>query len=225
MSAGTENEMLDIINRLLEQKSGQKERLEYLKHVIESQRELEESDKNFIMSHSISKEDKREEPKQKPQNISKDDCSLCYKKLGMMNKKSPEKIWELGGKICKDCYKEVKAGVSVFDATYKEGVTFCVTKTKGKLIIHNHKAKKQISFISEKPPVKIIMPKEKIRISEKIQFEKGSKISNIKSKLGKDSKSTHIHIQFQDNLTQNPIFEVKELEKAVKEIDYLRLRS
>jgi hypothetical protein len=218
-----DTQMLDIINRLLSQKTGQKERLEYLKHVIESQRELEKSDKDFILSHSITKQEVKEKPI--PQNISKDGCTLCQKKLGMMNKKSPEKIWEIDGKICKDCYKEVRAGVNVFDATYKEGVSFCISKTKGKLIIHNHKAKKQISFISEKPPVKIIMPKEKITSSEKIQFEKGTKMSNFKSKLGKDSKSTHIHIQYQDTLTQNPIFEIKELERAVKEIDYLRLRS
>ena len=225
MSAGTQNEMLDIINRLLSQKTGQKERLEYLKHVIESQRQLEELDRNFILSHSVPKEEKKEVIKTIPQSKSKDNCTLCYKKLGMMNKKSPEKIWEIDGKVCKDCFKEVKAGVSIFDAIYKEGVTFCVTKTNGKLIIHNHKAKKQISFISKKPLVRIIIPKEKITTSEKIQFEKGTKISNIKSRLGKDSKSTHIHIQYQDTLIQNPIFEIKELEKAVKEIDYLRLRS
>lgn len=224
MSSDTQNEMLDIINRLLSKKTSQKERLEYLKHVIESQRELEEKDKNFILSHSESKEEKKES-KPIPQNITKDSCTLCYKKLGMMNKKSPEKIWEINGKVCKDCYKEVKEGVSIFDATYKEGVTFCVTKTKGKLIIQNHKTKKQISFISEKPSVKIIIPKEKITTAEKIQFEKGSITSKIKSKIGKDSKSTHIHIQYHDTLTQNPIFEIKELEKAVKEIDYLRLRS
>jgi len=219
-----DTQMLDIINHLLSQKTGQKERLEYLKHVIESQRELEEADKDFILSHSITKQEKKEE---KPiiKTSSTNGCTLCHKKLGMMNKKSPEKIWEMDGKMCKDCYKEVRAGVNVFYATYKEGVSFCINKTKGKLIIHNHKAKKQISFISEKPPVKIIMPKEKIINSEKIQFEKDSVASKFKSKIGKNSKSTHVHIQYQDTLTQNPIFEIKELERAVKEIDYLRLRN
>ena len=225
MNPDTQNEMLDTVNRLLAQKVGQTERLEYIKHVIESQRELEENDKEFILSHSVAKEKKIEEKPTLPQGHSKGSCSLCDKKLGLMNKKTPEKIWEINGKICKDCFNEVKAGVSIFDATYKEGVAHYTSKTKGKLIIQNHKAKKQISFISEKPPVKIIMSKDKIMASEKIQFEKGSVTSKFKSKLGKNSKSTHIHIQYQDNPVQNPIFEVKGLERAIKEIDYLRLRS
>ena len=223
MNSETQTEMLDTINRLLSQKVGQKERLEYIKNVIESQRELDEASKEFILSHTVQKSIQKEESKKSPQIKSKDSCALCSKKLGLMGKKTPEKIWEIDGKICKSCYKEVKAGVCIFDATYKEGVSFCITKTRGKLIIHNHKAKKQIIFFSRKPPVKIIMNKEKISIAEKIQFEKGSMASKMKSKLGKDSKSTHIHIQYQDTLIQNPIFEIKELEKAVKEINYLRL--
>ena len=217
------NELLDIINRLMEQEIGQKERLEYLKHVIESQRELEESDKQFILSHSSAKRVTKE-PEQSSRQISKSSCSLCSKKLGIMNKKSPEKIWELDGRICKNCYKEVKVGISIFDATYKGGVTQYVTKTKGKLIIHNHKAKKQVIFLSKKPPVKITMPKEQILALEKIQVDEGTVTSKFKSKLGRDSKSTHLRVQFQDQLTQSPVFEVKYLESALRDIDYLRLK-
>jgi hypothetical protein len=216
--------MLDIVNRLLSQKIGQKERLEYIKHVIESQRELEENDKDYLYSHSAPEiEESIVEPRPIQSSGLKDHCTLCDRKLGIMNKKTPEKLWEMEGKICKDCYNEVKAGVNVFDATYKEGVTHYVNKVKGKLIIQNHRAKKQIAFFCEKPLVDIVMPKGKIILSEKILFEKDNIASKMKSKIGKESRSPHLHIQYQDNLIQNPIFEIKDLEKAVKEIDHLRL--
>lgn len=211
--------MLNIINQLLAEKIGQTERLEYIRYIIEIQKEMEEFDKEYLYSLVNIKETKAVEPKSPPalkptSKVISSVCALYDKKLGLMSKKTPKKIWDIPGKLCKECYKEVQVGISIFDATYKRCITIQPNKIRGSLIVKNIRNVKCITFHVKKSEITITMLKETISAYEKIPYDKGSLGSNLKSKLGKDPKINHLHLQFMDHMVQDPIFEIKELERV-----------
>ena len=224
-------EISDLTDQCIKRNVGQKDRLEFIKFQIEKTNQISQSDEDYISSlrepleksitfatNAIESELTKIQGKPGINN-----CTFCNKVLKFGRKFKPEKIWHVEGKFCKDCFKEIKAGTSIFDATHNEGITG-TDKIKGKLIVQNFKNHKRVIFVAKKNDFRETIPKTRITNFDKIPFNDDSVTGKMKSKVGKKPTKPHLRINYQGmHINKNVIFGIKELETAFKEIDHLML--
>lgn len=216
-----QNEILDIVNKLLSQKIGQRERLEYIKRVIETNRNLAESERDYLYSFSsiTDKDGSVSAP------IPKNHCTSCRKRLKFTDKKTPRKNWGITGKLCKRCHADAESGITVFDATCKQGIAGMQTKSKMSLIVKNYSGGQEITLYSKKPKLTMTVPKQKITRYDRILHNDGNLGSVIKARLGQNTDTEHLHLQFVHDTEYNVILDLGDLERAFKEIDYMMLSN
>jgi hypothetical protein len=226
-------DVLDIAQQCIRRNTGQEERLEFIVNHIETKGKISQKDEDYVLSlkpeleeSTIPKTTKIKETKKGKENKeSSNVCTFCSKKLGFRKFKI-DKSWYLDGKPCKECHSEIKAGISIFNATYKDGISSHVEKTRGTIIIHNFKTDRRIIFVSKKSKFKVIISKGNILGIEKVQYVNDSSFAIIKSKIGKESKKSHMMIRYTGtHVNQSPVFDVKELDGALAAANYMMLKN
>jgi len=229
-------EILELITQYIRRGVGQKERLEFIKFQIENSNSISPNDEEYVTSLKKNFEESSPFPtkiESTSENVKgktdANNCIFCNKALKFGKRLRPEKIWYLEGKLCKNCFKEIKACTNIFDATYNEGIKNILKKLqtdkiKGKLIIQNFKNCRRIMFVANKIEHREIISKIRIINFDKIPFSDDSVAGKIKSKIGKKATKPHLIVNYRGmHINKNAIFWIKDLEKAFKEIDHLML--
>ncbi len=225
--------MLDLAQQCISRNTGQEGRLEFIIHNIETKNEISQGDEDYIISLKSELEDStipditkpKESKKDKGSTENSNNCTFCGKKLGF-RKFKVDKSWQIVGKPCKECHNEIKAGIYIFNATYKDGISSHTEKTGGMIIIHNFKTDRRIIFVANKSKFKITILKNNILGIEKVQYANDSTSAIIKSKIGKESKKSHMLIRYSGTLiNQSPVFDVKDLDRALEAANYMMLKN
>lgn len=222
--------VLDIAQQCIRRNTGQKERLEFIINHIETKGKISQKDEDYTMSLKtelekaiIPETTKIKETKKDKENSNV--CTFCNKKIGFRKFKI-DKSWKLYGKPCKECHNEIKAGIYIFNATYKDGISAHTKKTRGVIVIHNFKADRRIIFVANKSKFIVTISKNSISKIEKVQYVDDSSLAIIKSKIGKESKKSHMMIRYNNtHINQSPVFDVKDLDRALEAANYMMLKD
>ncbi len=226
-------DVLDIAQQCSLRNTGQRDRLEFIIHRIETKNEISQGDEDYIISLKPDLEESTIPDTTKIKKSKTDDgnkeysnlCTFCGKKLGFRKSKI-DKSWQLGGKPCKECYNEIKVGICISNATYKDGISSHTKKTGGVILIHNFKSDRRIIFMAYKSKFKITILKKNILEIEKVQYTNDSVSSIIKSKIGKESKKNHMMVKYRDtHINQSPVFDVKDLDRVLEAANYMMLKN
>jgi hypothetical protein len=224
---------LDLAQQCIRRNTGQEGRLEFIIHNIETKNEISQGDEDYIVSlKSVLEESiipdiiiSKESKKDKGSSENLNNCTFCGKKLGF-RKFKVDKSWQIVGKPCKECHNEIKAGIYIFNATYKDGISSHTEKTGGVIIIHNFKTDRRIIFVANKLKFKITISKNNILGIKKVQYTDDSISAIIKSKIGKESKKSHMLITYSStHINQSPVFDVDDLDKALEAANYMMLKN
>ena len=145
-------------------------------------------------------------------------CARCDKKLGL-RKIEPKLDWQIGGKICTECDKQIRKNTSYYEAEYKENEPG-FPKQKGMLAIQNFDDKRRILFIA-KNEIQFEIPLPTIRKFESMDYTEESMKKKVTT-LGLKDKSTSKHLQITfvgDNGIYSPIFQIKDFESVANSLN------